>query len=88
MNSEYFGEAEIAPGETHYWWGEPMVYGETPLISAHAISGNPYAQDKHLQVDNISFITKTNGNIQLNFQVHNIGAEWAYYGIFWTRIFP
>ena len=69
---------DMAPGDSHPWigFGGGLQAGDVIDIMAHPVVGNPNAQERILQVENVQAEGTSDGARRIFFSVRNAGVEW------------
>jgi hypothetical protein len=76
LNGGWVGD--MAPGDVHGWiaWGGGLQAGDVISIMAHPVIGNPNAQERVLQVENVQAEGTSDGARRIFYWVRNAGPEW------------
>lgn len=67
----------MPPGGRHGWiaWGGGLKFADVVNIMAHPVVGNPNAQERVLQVENVRAEGTPDGVRRIFFEVRNAGPE-------------
>ena len=76
LNGSWVGD--MAPGAVHNWiaWGGGLQPGDVISFMAHPVIGNPNAQERVLQVENVQAEGASDGTRRIFYSVRNVGPEW------------
>jgi len=68
--------ADMAPGDTHWWWANPFAFGDAITLTAHPVTGNPEDPHRVLTVENVRIDGTPDGLRTLLFVVRNAGSSY------------
>jgi hypothetical protein len=78
LDGGWAGAQEMAPGDVHYWvaWGGGLKFDDVITLMAHPVLGDPNAQERVLQVENVKAEGTSDGTRRIYYSVRNVGQEW------------
>jgi len=75
IQSSWIGN--MAPGDVHGWVAfGGLQFGDVITIMAHPVVGDPNAQERVLQVENVRAEGTSDGTRRILYSVRNPGPEW------------
>ena len=90
--TEYLGGGYLEVGKSHFWWSRPWNAREVPLLVALAAplgtaTGDPPGEGQaSIQLRELFTIRRSVNEVEVKFEVKNLGPLNTLYSIYWTVI--